>query len=357
MKINKLQLFQYRKYDKYSVEFAEGINIICGNNAIGKTTILEAIYHLVTVRSNRAIHDIEVIKENCSEAIVLGEFEGEKLRFFTKVLISNNYKKIIVNNNKVKKASDYIGFVPIVSFNNNDINTLLHSPSSRRKMFDFMLCQIDKVYLNLVKQYKNLIKEKNSLLKKSLTYNSLDTNLLESIDNLLYKIIVDINKKRILFIEKMNELLMEIQAKINSNYEKYYINLRQSFPFGGTYKQFIKTRNEDIKIQSAYIGPHKDDYELYINDKNLMKYASQGQIKMFSILLKLAYAIYLKNEKEKNPIVLLDDLFGELDKKRQNDIINILNKDMQIFITTPTISDINKEILEKANIIYLEKEE
>ena len=357
MEINRITLVNYRKYSNRTFNFQKGINILCGDNAVGKTSILEAIGFLITCRTFKNASNKEIIKQTESVGGVSGSFSVEKTQKNAKLLISNNYKKITLDNCDYKKVSDYVGFVKVVTFDSGDVNTIVGTPANKRKIFDFMMCQIDKEYLFLLKKYKKTIKEKSSLLRRSFIDNRVSHDLLDVLDKEIFDLIVLLNKKRIKFIEDINSEIKNVYKEFENNKESGQIRLKQSFPLGGSFKDYTAYRAEEIKTQTCMVGPHRDDYIFYLNDVNIINHASQGQIKTFAICLKLAYSKLIMGKTGAKPIVLLDDIFGELDAKRQNSIIKMLDVGTQTIITTPSLTDIDKEILCKANIIYLEKEE
>ncbi len=357
MKINKISLENFRLYNNKEVVFSNNVVIIVGENATGKSTIIEGIHLLITSRSFKNVKDFEMINKKSEQAIIKGTFESEKTQKNAIVLISKDFKKMSLNGEVFKKSSQYVGFCHVVSFSSADLFALQESPTSRRKMLDFMLAQMDKVYLETLKQYKNLLKEKNSLLKTTAELDNNKTLLLEVLNEQIYVLSQSIDKKRLNFIENINKSLKEINHMLSSNQEIAEIELKQSLPYGVSYSDYINLSKEDLKYRTSMYGPHRDDLIFKINNYEAIKVASQGQLKTMMISFKLAFARYLEEKNGENPIVLLDDVFGELDINRQNKILEFLKNGEQVIITTPSLSEIDTKILDKANIIKLDKEE
>ena len=355
MKITNIVLSNFRCFTFLELQMGQNINILCGSNASGKTSVLEAIHYLVTTRSNKTSDFRDSINRKCEQSLVKGVFKTKNTEKTAFVLISKYLKKFGQNGVEIKKATDYFGFSKIVSFNNDDLTVPVGNPSSRRKMFDFMMCQLNDTFLKKLSLYKKMIKEKNSLLKKVNVFGEKEEILLNILNNEIYELSQYISKCRIDFINEINLKLKKIYKRFNHGSEEVEIEYKQSFPYGATLEDYLSYNDKELLEKTSVVGSHRDDYVFMIDGINSSKHASQGQIKSMMVLLKIVYAIVVKEKTGVNPVVLLDDVFGELDKNRQNSVLEILDSDTQVLITTPSISEINDEILRKANIIYLEK--
>ena len=255
-----------------------------------------------------------------------------------------------------KKATDYVGFSRVVSFGMQDVNDLSSSPAARRKILDMFICQVDNAYMRLLKDYKTLIKEKNIVLKNDKKDEKM-IGLLNVLDEKLYSYSQEISKCRLKYVSLINKELNDLVGMISDQHDECDLILSQSIPFGANKDFFIDKRKEDLQYKNCMYGPHRDDYIFNVNGKNVVKFGSQGQKKTIVLALKMAFAKIIKDIFGEYPIILLDDVFGELDSNRQNNLIKLFNNGAQVFITTPSISDINELLLVDANIINLEKED
>ena len=336
MKIRRIELSNYRKYTNKEVLFNPGINIIYGDNAVGKSTILEAIHFLIMLRTMRNTNEDSIIRVGAEETVVFGVFEGKKTQKNAIVLISKNYKKMSLDGVAIKKASEYIGFSDVVSFGTEDVDVVSGSPLNRRKMMDLFFSQYDSIYLEKLREYKNV---------------------LNVIDNTLANLSSELSDKRQKLIKIINEQLVVVHYRLSGEKEKCFVKYIPSWDLNKGVEQLIDVRNKDFIYKTTTIGPHRDDYVFYINDNNLSKYGSQGQKKTSILSFKLTCVELLKCKKHRNPIVLLDDVFGELDSNRHNSLLEFLEQDIQTIITTPSLKELKQELIDKANIICLEKEE
>ena len=357
MKISKIELSNYRKYDKKEVHFDFGINIICGNNAAGKTSILEALHYLIMLRSFKNTIDDSIIRLGSDEVVIFGVFEQEKTQKNALVLISKYYKKMSLDGRIIKKASEYIGFADVVSFGIDDVDIISGAPSNRRKMMDMFFSQYDPLYIEKLREYKNLVKERNALLKDLDCTNKHYTILLKVIDNKLSVLSEELTLIRSDIVKTINDYLVNIHYQLSGENEKCFIKYISSWEITKGITQLVDVREKDLIYKTTTIGPHRDDYAFCLDGYNLSKYGSQGQKKTAMLSFKLACVELLKQKKHRNPIVLLDDVFGELDSKRHNSLLKFLDNDIQTIITTPSLKELKQELIDKANIIYLEKEE
>ena len=354
MKITNLVLLNIRIFNNTAFQFCSNINLICGHNASGKTTVLEAIHLLVSGRSNRTSSELECVSFKEDEGVLKGVFEDQKTQKSAILLISKYYKKMSIDGVKIDKLSNYVGFAHVVSFGSQDISGVGSSPASRRKMFDSFFCQISPEYLKLLKNYNDLVKEKNATLKKE-ALSRKDHDLLDVLDDKLFSLQQDIESRRLYFIELINKQLNKVHYYVSDNDEQCQISLVQSIPSTKTKEEYLAYRSEDLMYKTNTHGPHRDDYLFTINNKNALKYGSQGQRKTMVFSLKMAFAEVMKDIIKDDPIILLDDVFGELDSTRQNNIITLLNNQAQVFITTPSLADMDEKLVQKANIIYLDR--
>ena len=351
--IKELNLMNFRCYDQKKMAFSPKINIIYGDNASGKTSILESIGFLGILKSFRDAKDMDMIKANEPYFFIKGVFIDEDEEKSIDVIASydKNSKKIKKNNILYSKNSEYIGYLNIVSFSPDNIDIVKSSPSVRRKFLNVYLSQIDREYMLSLIKYNKILKTRNEYLKNELY---IDEIYLDAITNLLCNEAKIIIRKRIQFIDNINAILKSVSLRLTKEKEIVQIKYLPNIDADCIENQYNDKKNQDISLKTTTIGPHRDDFLVIINNQDANIYASCGQIKTAVIAIKLSIAEFMKKT-NKRQIILLDDVFSELDKARQNDLLTILDKDNQIFITSTTINNIDQAILERSNIIKFTK--
>lgn len=330
MYIKEIKLENFRNYDFEKINLNKNTNIIFGDNAQGKTNILEAIFISSLGKSFRTNKDIELIKENKNQAKVEIKFLKNNREEKINLEISN--KKIFcINDIPLKKTSEIIGKINIVLFSPEDIEILRNEPVRRRKFLNIMISQLRPIYVHTLTQYNKSLEQRNNYLKQ-IKYENKSRKNLEIWDEQLEKLGVKIFEYRKEFIEKINKQIKEIHLKTTENKEKIEIKYKTNI----NKENYIKKlkENQEIDIQKGYtsVGIHRDDFEIYINGKNVAIYGSQGQQRSSIISLKLAEAEIVYDEIEEYPIILLDDFMSELDKKRINGFVKNI-KNNQVIIT------------------------
>ena len=355
MKIDRLSVKNFRCYREYNVTFSEGINVIIGENATGKTSLAEAVFALSFTKSPRISDEKVLIKDGCDNFFISGDFCGN---LFNKYKISYGYdgeKKVIKKNQAVvRKISDYVGTIDVVWFSANDLFLFVGSPQNRRSNFDRIMCQISKVYYAALSNYKKFLKERNALLKRLNFENSKQLKvLLESLNEgiiLEGKKIINIRAKT---IHKINELLNQKHAFSKDQKELLQIKYCNSVDVDNYSNVLNDSYIDDLRRGNTSFGPHKDDYIFIINNKNIVEEGSQGQQRNAILNLKLAEVELINEVKKETPILVLDDVFSELDEKRKNNILKRIPEGVQIIITATSLVEIDRDVVEKANIISL----
>lgn len=347
MRIKKLKVENFRNLENLDIEFSEGINIIYGNNAQGKTNIIESIYIFSFGKSFRANKDIELLKFDkeyflSNIEIIKKDRELEMDFGFDKI---SNKKMIKVNGVIQKKISDIIGKLNVVVFKPEDIKIVTDSPIIRRKYIDYLISSISKSYLENITKYKKVMEERNNLLKEiklrlkgSKNLDETDSNFLDVYDKLLSKLNWEIYNERKRVIEKLNNYIYDIHLKLTENYInneklhiKYVSNVAEDIE--KMYNNLSKSRLNDINKGYTSLGIHRDDYIISINSLDVSIYGSQGQKKSSIISLKLSELKVIEEVIGEKPVLLLDDYMSELDEKRRLKFLDII-EDIQIIITT-----------------------
>ena len=346
--INKINLKNVRRFDSLTLNIDSNIVILQGNNAIGKTTVLEAISLASITKSHRTNNLKEIIKENQMYSDIRVSYKNKDFR----IVLSNVGKMVSINNVEQQKISEYIGEFPTIFFSPSDLDIITSSPTLRRQFLNQEISQISHLYLKNLNQYNKLLQERNILLK-SLDVNS-DTKLLDVITSQLIEVGKKIIIEREAFVKRINEVINKIHNKMNSN-EVIEIVYQPSVTVDKINEVFQAKKLSDIMSHQTNYGPQRDELIFLLNEKNASKYASQGQIRNIILSTKLALCEIIYNHTNKYPVLLLDDVLSELDVTRQNSLLSMLNefKNIQTFISTVDISSLNKEILNKYQIIRL----
>ena len=347
MRIKRLKVENFRNLEKLDIKFSDGVNIIYGNNAQGKTNIIEAIYIFSFGRSFRANRDIELLKFDkeyfLSNIEIMKKDRELEMDFgFDKI---SNKKMIKVNGVIQKKISDIIGKLNVVVFKPEDIKIVTDAPSVRRKYIDYLISSISKGYLENITKYKKVLEERNNLLKEikiKLKGNRVleknDEDFLDVYDKLLSKLNCEIYNERKRVIEKLNDYIYGIHLKLTENYInneklhiKYVSNVEEDIQ--KMYNNLIKSRLNNINKGYTSFGIHRDDYIISINSLDVSIYGSQGQKKSSIISLKLSELKVIEEVIGEKPVLLLDDYMSELDERRRLKFLDII-EDIQIIITT-----------------------
>ena len=357
MYIEKIKLENFRNYKYENIELNKLINIIFGDNAQGKTNILEAIYFTSLGKSFRTNKEKEIVKENESQAKIEINFIKNNRKEKINAEISDK-KKFYINDIPVKKLSELVGKINIVLFSPEDIEILRNEPIKRRKFLNIMISQLRPKYIFLLSEYNKVLEQRNNYLKK-IKYENKSQEYLTIWDEQLEKIGIKIYEYRKEFIEKINNNIKKIHLNTTENKENIEIKYKTNIDKKNYMENLLKNKSVDIQKGYTSIGIHRDDFEIYINKKNVAIFGSQGQQRTSIISLKLAEAEVIYDEIEEYPIVLLDDFMSELDKKRINGFIQNI-KNNQVLITTTDKINLDTVVynlykVEKAKVERIDK--
>lgn len=325
MIIKSLELSNYRNYEKLSMEFNNGTNILYGDNAQGKTNILESIYLCGTTKSHKGSKDREMIKLLEEEAhIRMITTKNDIAHKIDMHLKKNKSKGVAIDNIPIKKSSELIGMVNLVFFSPEDLSIIKNGPSERRRFIDLELCQLDKVYLYNLTKYNKIVNQRNKLLKQiSFNKSLLDTLNIWDIQLLEYG--TKVIERRTLFIQELNEIIFDIHKKLTGNKEELIVKYEPNVLTEDFKNKLEKSERKDIELKNTSVGPHRDDMSFLISDNDIRRFGSQGQQRTAALSLKLAEIELVKNTIHENPILLLDDVLSELDRNRQNYLLNSID--------------------------------
>ena len=363
MYLKSLELTNFRNYEELKLELSKNINLIYGENAQGKTNLLESIYFLAITKSHRSFIDDNLIKNNAKNFIIKGDIVTKTINKKIKISFTDKSKKLFIDNNEIKKTSDYLSNLNVIIFYPEDLELIKYSPSIRRKYLDIEIGQLDKNYLKILSEYNKLLKIRNDLLKNNLKGNKFDENYMSSLEEHLIKRATSIYYMRNRFIKKINKYLPEIYQNItsfNDLYLDYQANSIKNIDSKEEISKelinlFQSQKELDLKNGRTNIGPHLDDFIFNLKNENLKNYGSQGQQRSAVLSLKLAEIKIFEKYTNEKPILLLDDVFSELDENKRNNLLKYLLDDIQTIITTTDVDLVNPKLLNGANILEIKE--
>ena len=340
MYARKLELTDFRNYEKLDLEFHPKVNIIIGDNAQGKTNLLEAVYITSVGKSFRTSRDAEMIRFGCDFCRVLLYAEKQDQETDVDIIIRKEGKSIKAGEKQLRKLSEMMDNILAVVFSPEDLKIVKEDPEKRRRFINREISQLRPTYYNCLADYNRILKQRNAYLKEK----EIDEGVLDVWDAELAKNGAFLMKSRKEFIEKLEKISRNINEEITSGKESLVISYEPDVELVSEEMQqevFAKTlklsRRKDLERRTTTKGPHKDDMKITVNDTDIRHYGSQGQQRTAALSLKLAELKLIKEETGEDAILLLDDVLSELDPKRQSYLINSL-KDVQLFITTAEMS-------------------
>ena len=370
MKIKSLKLLYFRNYLSTNIEVHPSLNVLVGNNANGKTNIIESIFCLALGKSYRTKSDSECIMFG-ETATAMSCIVNKNNRELDIMLgINNKGKSAKIAGIKKTKLTDFVGELNVVLFSPEDLQIVKGSPALRREFMNREFYQFSRIYHKYYLMYQHLLKQRNSYLKdmRKNPKDEMSLAYLETLTSQLAKVALYITKERVSFVQDISKLTYKNMLNISNGQETLKIKYKssvldalniseindESFTEENLTKVMMKKSFDDIMRGSTKIGPQHDDLEFYINDLDAKMYASQGQQRSIVLSLKLAEINYLKEKTGTYPVLLLDDVLSELDKNRQLKLLDAINENVQTFITTPSISDIKEDLLKKAKVFKIE---
>lgn len=334
MIVESLKLQNYRNYEYLNMNFDEKINIIYGDNAQGKTNILESMYVCATSKSHRGSKDREIIRFDNDESHIKVNVKKNDMNYRIDMHLKKNKPKgIAVNGIPIKRAVELFGILNIVFFSPEDLNIIKNGPSERRRFIDMELSQLDKIYLDCLINYNKVVNQRNSLLKEYAFSGREDIiSSLDIWDMQLVKYGNDVIKSREKFVKEINDLVKSIHTKLSGYREQLEIIYEPCVKEQDFESELVRVRDRDLKFKCTNIGPHKDDMCFLINGMDVRKYGSQGQQRTAALSLKLAEIELVKQIIHDTPVLFLDDVLSELDSRRQNFLLDSIGN-IQTMIT------------------------
>lgn len=350
MRFKSIELNNFRNYTSLSMDFHSQTNILYGDNAQGKTNILEALYLCCTTKSHKGSKDREMIRIGDNEAHIRIVTEKEGMEHTIDMHLKRNKSKgIAIDGVPIRKSSELVGLVQVVFFSPEDLTIIKNGPGERRHFIDMELCQLDKIYLHNLAKYNRIVEQRNNLLRQvSFNRDLLDT--MEIWDQQLEEYGKKIINKRKEFILQLNEIVHEIHKKLSGEKEELILEYEPSVWEEDFSERLQRVKEKDIYQKMTTIGPHRDDIRFLIQGTDIRKFGSQGQQRTSALSLKLAEIEILRKEKKTEPILLLDDVLSELDRNRQNYLLENIENIQTIITCTGLEEFVNNRL--SINRIY-----
>lgn len=356
MKIKNLILKNFRNYDTLDIELNPGLNIFIGDNAQGKSNVLESIFVLALTKSYMNIKEQNLIKDGCSYSLVKSVVDFGNIESTFEISFTNSTKKLKINKNEVKKFSEYISRIKVLIFSPYNVNFVKDGPNVRRKSVNIVISQLYNDYVKLLQSYNIILKKRNQFLKTVNYIDDFNKVYLDNINDRFCNLAVEIILKRNEFVFNINKYLSDIYKEImgfdnltfnyaNNIYENDFNILRDKFK-----KKLNSIFDREKMYRMTLIGPHRDDFSFLLDGKDLSIYGSQGQIRAAILALKLSEVFLFKERHCDYPILLLDDIFSELDVEKRNRLVKYIIDDVQTIITTTDIHMIDKSLVDKAKV-------
>ena len=364
MYIEQLELRNYRNYESIDVSFENKVNVILGENAQGKTNIMESIYVLAMAKSHRTSNDKDLIRWDEEYAKIKGRIQKYNGALPLELILSKKGKKAKSNHLEQSKLSQYVGNMNVVMFAPEDLHLVKGSPQVRRRFIDMEIGQVSPVYLHDISLYQKILQQRNHYLKQLQTRKQKDQTMLDVLTEQFIEMAVKITKKRFEFVQLLESWAKPIHSGISRNLETLEIVYKPSLDVSDNqewskrvdiYEQkFDGIREREIDRGVTLIGPHRDDLQFIVNGRDVQTFGSQGQQRTTALSVKLAEIELIHSEIKEYPILLLDDVLSELDDYRQSHLLNTIQGKVQTFVTTTNVDGIDHQTLNEATTFEVE---
>ena len=365
MKLTNLQLQNFRNYESVQLEFTDGVHVFIGENAQGKTNLMESIYALAMTKSHRTTNDKELIGWNKEFATIKGTVEKTATKTNLELQFSKKGKIAKVNYLEQKRLSSYLGNLNVILFAPENLTRVKGSPQNRRKFVDMELGQMSSLYLYDLVEYNRVLKQRNTYLKQLAIKKKQPDEYLDVLSEMLSELASKIVFHRLDFMKQLEALAIPIHDQLSLGREKFSVSYQATIPLedGLTpsqmkeiyIDQFKKNQTREADQATTLIGPHRDDLIFYLNEIPVQTYGSQGQQRSTVLSLKLAEIELMKLSTGEYPLLLLDDVLSELDDDRQTHLIKAIENKVQTFITTTSLDGIKQQFINEPVVIPIEK--
>ncbi|WP_251554398.1 DNA replication/repair protein RecF [Neobacillus muris] len=358
MHIESLALKNYRNYEELSIGFENKVNVILGENAQGKTNVMESIYVLAMAKSHRTSNDKDLIRWDQDYAKIEGRVQKQHSSLPLQLVISKKGKKAKLNHIEQQKLSQYVGNMNVVMFAPEDLNLVKGSPQIRRRFIDMEIGQISPIYLHDMSQYQKILQQRNHFLKMMQLKKQTDETMLEILTEQFIQMAVKIVRKRFEFLHMLENWAKPIHQGISRGLETLQISYKPSVEvledqdlskmIASFEEKFSKVKSREMDRGTTLFGPHRDDLLFFVNDRDVQTFGSQGQQRTTALSVKLAEIELIYSEMGEYPILLLDDVLSELDDYRQSHLLNTIQGKVQTFVTTTSVDGIDHQTLKEA---------
>lgn len=360
MRIDHLELLNYRNYEKLELSFSPEINVFIGENAQGKTNIMESLYVLSMAKSHRTSNDKELIRWESEYGKIKADVHRKYGNLPLEITLSKKGKSAKVNHLEQRRLSDYIGQLNVVMFAPEDLNLVKGSPQIRRRFIDMEIGQISPLYLHDLLTYQKLLKQRNHMLKQNYGKKAIDDVMFDVYTEQFIEAAVKIIRKRYQFMDLLQKWAEPIHQGISRGLEQLQIRYQ---PISGLKPEWTseemasfleqklaEVRKRELERGLTLVGPHRDELQFFVNGYDVQTYGSQGQQRTTALSLKLAEIELIKQEVGEAPVLLLDDVLSELDDYRQSHLLNTIKGSVQTFVTTTSVDGIQHETIQSARL-------
>ncbi len=358
MYIEELQLKNYRNYERLEANFENKVNVILGENAQGKTNVMESIYVLAMAKSHRTSNDKELIRWDQDYAKIEGRIAKSRGSLPMQLVISKKGKQARFNHIEQRKLSQYVGNMNVVMFAPEDLNLVKGSPLIRRRFIDMEIGQVSPVYLHDISQYQKILQQRNHYLKQLQTRQQKDQTMLDILTEQFIDYAAKIAARRFEFLRLLEQWALPIHQGISRGLETLEIHYKPSADVSEEQslskmveiyqEKFAKIKLKEIDRGVTMFGPHRDDLAFHVNGRDVQTFGSQGQQRTTALSVKLAEIELIYKEIGEYPILLLDDVLSELDDYRQSHLLNTIQGKVQTFVTTTSVDGIDHQTLKEA---------
>ncbi|MDT6979429.1 DNA replication/repair protein RecF [Levilactobacillus zymae] len=363
MYLQELQLQNFRNYASADLQLGHGINVLLGENAQGKTNLLEAIYALALTRSHRTANDHDLINWQAKTARISGRVVKASGTTPLELTFSRQGKRAKINHLEQARLSQYVGQLNVILFAPEDLAIVKGAPTVRRRFMDMEFGQMNPRYLYNLSQYRTLLKQRNQYLKDLQHHRQHDLLLLDVLTDQLAAYGADIIHQRLVLLHRLERWAQSIHAEISQHRETltfHYATQVAESALGdpkticdALTALYQKQRDKELYQGTTLIGPHRDDLRFQVNDKNVQTFGSQGQQRTTALSVKLAEIDLMKAETGEYPVLLLDDVLSELDDARQTHLLTAIQDKVQTFITTTSLSGITRQLIKDPTIFHV----
>jgi DNA replication and repair protein RecF len=364
MYIEQLALKNYRNYEELNISFENKVNVILGENAQGKTNVMESIYVLAMAKSHRTSNDKDLIRWDEEYAKMDGRIHKKYGSIPMQLIISKKGKKARCNHIEQQKLSQYVGNMNVVMFAPEDLHLVKGSPQVRRRFIDMEIGQVSPIYLHDMSQYQKILQQRNHFLKMLQIKKQTDQMMLEILTEQFIQTAVKIVTKRFEFLRMLESWAKPIHKGISRGLEDLEIEYKPSVDVLEEQdwskmvecfeEKFNKVKMKEIERGTTMFGPHRDDLQFFVNKRDVQTFGSQGQQRTTALSLKLAEIELIHSEIGEYPILLLDDVLSELDDYRQSHLLNTIQGKVQTFVTTTSVEGIDHQTLREASTFLVE---